>query len=132
GHLLQVDRPTELWHRPASRRVAEFLGYEAFVDPASVAGAVLAGSAVPLAEAGGSAAFAVGPGSLVLDDDGPLRGTVRGSGFRRGVVELSVDVAGVGTVTVVEPSRLRTGAELLTVGGVVRLRAEPGAVAVVG
>lgn len=31
GRLLQVAPPAELWRRPASRRVAEFLGYEAFV-----------------------------------------------------------------------------------------------------
>lgn len=31
GRLLQVAPPVELWRRPASRRVAEFLGYEAFV-----------------------------------------------------------------------------------------------------
>ena len=31
GRLLQVGTPADLWQRPADRRVAEFLGYEAFV-----------------------------------------------------------------------------------------------------
>ncbi|MBO1752901.1 ABC transporter ATP-binding protein [Actinotalea sp. BY-33] len=92
GHLLQVARPVDLWHRPASQRVAEFLGYEAFV-PAGV---------LPGVE--DDALVALGPGSLRLDPAGDLRGTVRSAGFRRGVVEVVVEVEGIGPVTVVEPS----------------------------
>ncbi|WP_250446673.1 ABC transporter ATP-binding protein [Actinotalea sp. C106] len=92
GHLLQVARPVDLWHRPASQRVAEFLGYEAFV-PAGV-----------LAGVEDDALVALGPGSLRLDPAGDLRGTVRSAGFRRGVVEIVVEVEGIGPVTVVEPS----------------------------
>lgn len=156
GRLLQVDPPAVLWHTPASRRVAEFLGYEAFVSlgsagsagsavsAGSTAGAALAAgvpAGVPAgrpagdseAPAPGSLELAVGPGSLELDEDGPLVGTVRSAGFRRGVIELDVAVDGVGQVTVVEPSRGRTGAaDLLRPGTVVRLRPNPGAVAVIG
>lgn len=147
GRLLQVDPPAVLWHTPASRRVAEFLGYEAFVSLGSAGSAVGAALAagvpagVPAGGAAGVAAgrpsggseLAVGPGSLELAEDGPLVGTVRAAGFRRGVIELDVVVDGVGQVTVVEPSRGRTGAaDLLRPGTVVRLRPAPGAVAVVG
>ena len=33
GRLLQLDTPEMLWRRPASREVAEFLGYEPFIAP---------------------------------------------------------------------------------------------------
>jgi len=144
GRLLQVAPPAELWHRPASRRVAEFLGYEAFVAVGSV-------PALDAVVDGGGSVLALGPGSLVLagrrraaraagtgpavgaDDDGAtLRGVVRSAGFRRGVVELVVDVERVGEVTVVEPSRAYAAGDLPGAGAVVRLRAEAGAIAVVG
>ncbi|WP_149205141.1 ABC transporter ATP-binding protein [Actinotalea subterranea] len=97
GRLLQVAAPAELWHRPASRRVAEFLGYEAFVGGSSRVGGLVGASSEAL--------LALGPGSLRREADGPLVGTVRSTGFRRGVTELVVDVEGLGEVTVVEPSR---------------------------
>src|SRR5690606_17794520 len=40
GRLLQVGDPAALWHRPASRRVAQFLGYEVFV-PVPVADGIV-------------------------------------------------------------------------------------------
>ncbi|KRC43096.1 hypothetical protein ASE15_02165 [Oerskovia sp. Root22] len=40
GRLLQVAAPEDLWRAPASRRVAEFLGYQAFVALGSVGGSV--------------------------------------------------------------------------------------------
>ncbi|MFE6233630.1 ABC transporter ATP-binding protein [Cellulosimicrobium sp. NPDC057862] len=80
GRLLQVAPPEDLWRAPASRRVAEFLGYQAFVPRG--AGTVLA----------------VGPRGLRLVTAGaPSSGdtwaaTVVGSVFRRGAVETTVDV----------------------------------------
>lgn len=100
GRLLQVAAPAELWRRPASQRVAEFLGYEAFVPVAAwgwLAGAP--GTAVV-----GTDVLAVGPGALVVADDGRLAGRVVASGFRRGVTETVVDVPGMGEVTVVDRS----------------------------
>ena len=41
GRLLQVDAPADLWVRPATREVASFLGYEAFVPLDSPAAAPL-------------------------------------------------------------------------------------------
>ncbi|GGC00529.1 ABC transporter ATP-binding protein [Cellulomonas carbonis] len=127
GHLLQVDPPAVLWHRPSSRRVAEFLGYEAFVAAGSPVGRALTGEAGAPAP---DALLAVGPGSLHRVPDG-VAATVRGAGFRRGVVELVVDVEGVGRVTVVEPSG-DPAAALPAVGTQVTVRADPHRVAVVG
>lgn len=126
GRLLQVDPPADLWHRPASRRVAEFLGYQAFVEvgqaPAAVREAVGVG-------AGGDGCLALGPGSLVPDDDGAVVGTVVAAGFRRGVTELDVDVPQVGRVTAVVPAT-RADGDAHRPGAQVRLRVEPAAVAV--
>jgi thiamine transport system ATP-binding protein len=137
ARLIQVARPAELWHRPASRRVAEFLGYEAFVP---VADAARLGVASAAADDGGYLAF--GPGSLVRAGDGPLTGSVVSAGFRRGVSELVVDVDGLGRVTVVEPSGVYLSAgpdgasvaaavALPAPGDRVELRAEPSAVALI-
>ena len=120
GKLLQVAEPRELWQRPVSRRVAEFLGYEAFVDVGALAGQVVA--------ADGCAVVGLGPGSVRRAADGPLTGTVVAAGFRRGVTEVEVDVAGVGVVTVVEPSSTHA-ADVPEPGTTVRLRVDPGAVA---
>src|SRR5450830_1327346 len=77
--------------------------------------------------------LALGPGSLVRDDDGALAGTAVSSGFRRGVVETVVDVDGVGEVTVVEPSGafLSVASALPGPGDRLRLRPDPAAIAVV-
>ncbi|WP_199423094.1 ABC transporter ATP-binding protein [Actinotalea solisilvae] len=160
GRLLQVAAPVVLWHRPASRRVAEFLGYEAFVGVDSAVGGALRAAGVgggvvggdPAADAPGGAAdgpggpadgpggragegagtFALGPGSLERADDGPLHGRVVSAGFGRGVTEVVVDVEGAGRVTVVEPSSLAAAASALPAPGTrVRLRPVPAAVVVV-
>jgi thiamine transport system ATP-binding protein len=144
GRLLQVDPPAHLWHHPASRRVAEFLGYEAFVPADAPEAAALLG-ALPAAVGPHPVLLALGPGSFHRADDvaprtavdaprpgvdAPLAGTVVSSGFRRGVVEAVVQVDGIGTVTVVEPSGPvdeppRPGSRLA-------LRPDPAAIAVVG
>lgn len=158
GHLLQVAPPAELWNRPASRRVAEFLGYEAFVDGGSpVAGELVpgfgaaAGTGAPQlvrTVAPGPGVLALGPGSLRRDEHGPITAEVVSAGFRRGVIELVVDVAGIGRLTVVEPSgayagepagqdagvtagRERPSTSLPAVGSRVRLVPDPAAIAVV-
>lgn len=129
GKLLQVDPPSRLWHRPASRRVATFLGYEAFVAADSPTGRALLGGG----RADEDRLLALGPGSLVRASSagGTLTGTVVQSGFRRGVVEMVVDVPDVGRLTVVEPS---TGLHLDAPdpGTTVALEARPDAIAVVG
>jgi thiamine transport system ATP-binding protein len=92
GHLLQVAAPAELWREPATRRVAEFLGYQAFVP-------VPPGWSSERAPqgAGLSAVVAVGPQGFVATADAPegrtsWAGTVVAAGLRRGVAEVTVDV----------------------------------------
>lgn len=138
GRLLQAAAPAELWHRPASRRVAEFLGYEAFVpvaDAPAVLVAAMAGAEPGAAGRAGEpgAVLALGPGSLVRSGDGGLTGRVVSAGFRRGLVESVVDVAGVGVVTLVEPSGgyAAAAAGLPVPGEAVRLRPDAAAIAVV-
>ena len=101
GRLLQVAPPEDLWRAPASRRVAQFLGYQAFVpldDPALVDLSAAAAGGRP---AGAPHLLAVGPRGLRVV--GPRRAggasglaerdaTVVGSVFRRGAVEVTVDV----------------------------------------
>jgi thiamine transport system ATP-binding protein len=145
GRLLQVAEPAELWQRPATRRVAEFLGYEAFVPLASPGAAALRRAVIEpvpdgswddeaAAHDGGSLALA--PGALLLAGDGVapapasreaepgLRGTVTGTGFQRGRVELTIEVVGVGHVTVHPSASTR-----LSIGSVVELTVDPAAVA---
>ncbi|MGA4778170.1 ABC transporter ATP-binding protein [Cellulosimicrobium sp. AB352] len=80
GRLLQVAPPEDLWRAPGSRRVAEFLGYQAFVPH------------------GPGNLLAVGPRGLRLTTEGvptsddAWGATVVGSVFRRGAVEVTVDV----------------------------------------
>lgn len=96
GRLLQVAAPEDLWRAPASRRVAEFLGYQAFVR------------ATEGGPAGDGALLAIGPTGLVLATPSPAgvserarggsdssagwAGTVVRSSFRRGRTEVTVDV----------------------------------------
>lgn len=108
ARLVQLAEPAALWRHPADRRVAEFLGFEAFVPAARwrwLHGAP--GTAIVGEE------LAIGPGALRLDEEGPLEGTVVSAGFRRGVTEVLVDL-GAGRVTVLghEPQMPAPGARV--------------------
>ncbi len=117
GRLLQVAPPQELWRAPASREVAEFLGYQAFVPD-------------------GDGWLAVAPAGLRVLDGAPGAATrgewaarVVGSTFRRGRVEVTVDTDLGGG-----PQRLvaLTGTvELPAVGARVVVGLDPGGTAVV-
>ncbi len=120
GRLLQVATPHALWTAPASRRVAAFLGYQAFVPmrpdlpwsagtrPAAAPAAEGSRAADPSRAADGSraadssraadgpgevATVAVGPRGFVVP--GPSHGwpgVVVATAFRRGTAEVTVDV----------------------------------------
>jgi len=143
GRLLQVAAPGALWARPASRRVAEFLGYEAFVDvpatgadaPAAVRALVDAARAagVALLPAGGvlalaAGAFVVAPGpspdALPGGAGGGVAGVVEVLRSRRGRTEVVVDVHGVGRVSALAPAGWTCAP-----GARVPLRVDPAAVA---
>ncbi|MBW0255882.1 ABC transporter ATP-binding protein [Cellulomonas sp. PS-H5] len=125
GRLLQVAAPETLWRRPASREVAEFLGYRTFLAAGDPAGD---GAALAVA-AGGWRVLSPAdpePGSAT-----PVRAAVVAERrTRRGRAEV---------VAVLEPEDARVTAAL-PAGGAgapepgdrVRVAAEEGAVAVVG
>ncbi|WP_456825657.1 ABC transporter ATP-binding protein [Cellulomonas sp. P5_E12] len=122
GRLLQVDEPASLWTRPATREVASFLGYEAFVPLDSPAAAPLRDA---LDVAPSSATLALAEGAFVVDRAGVAKGTVRGISSRRGRSEVRVEVDGIGVVTALGPVGGRW-----SVGDVVVLGVEPDALAV--
>ncbi|BDZ42407.1 ABC transporter [Paraoerskovia sediminicola] len=144
GRLLQVATPEDLWARPASRTVAEFLGYQAFVpadgpDPLGVgSGDGDGGNDRGLAGTGGTAGavLAVGPAGLLVSDDGTGPGGVPGevvtSRLRRGRVEVTV-LADLGegrrrlTALLADP-----GTDAPDDGATVRLRLDPRGCAPVG
>ncbi|WP_246854931.1 ABC transporter ATP-binding protein [Cellulomonas sp. Y8] len=126
GRLLQVDAPEALWRRPASREVAEFLGYRTFLGAAGDA----AGDGAALAVAAGGWRV-LGPADPDPGSATPVRAAVVAERrTRRGRAEL---------VAVLEPEDARVTAAL-PAGGAgapepgdrVRVAAEEGAVAVVG
>ncbi|MTG90587.1 ATP-binding cassette domain-containing protein [Cellulosimicrobium sp. BIT-GX5] len=109
GRLLQVASPEDLWRAPASRRVAEFLGYQAFVPAElSAAGRSLdRRGADNSAYDGSDELLAIGPrglrvvgtsgasdaqGGSASSGAGTWVATVVGSVFRRGAAEITVDV----------------------------------------
>ncbi|MFC4615790.1 ABC transporter ATP-binding protein [Cellulomonas algicola] len=140
GRILQVGTPADLWQRPADRRVAEFLGYEAFVPVSSAAAALLVRA---LGERGGTGraadredVVALAEGAFVVEripspgvvgaigEDG-LKGVVLAVTSRRGRSEVRVDVDGIGPVTALAPVGVQ-----LDHGSVVPLAVDPDALAV--
>lgn len=107
GRVLQVAPPEELWRAPSSLRVAEFLGYQAFLPLGDLSGReVTGGSTRPDAPRDGVLGIGprglrvVGPADVsgspvtgVTARPDTWRGTVVGSVFRRGATEVTVDVA---------------------------------------
>nr|WP_123372146.1 ABC transporter ATP-binding protein [Cellulomonas sp. PhB150] len=121
GVLLQVASPPDLWRRPASREVARFLGYEAFVPASSAAAAPLRDLVPP----GSGSVLALAEGAFVVDPVAPVaKGTVVGITSRRGRSEVRVDVPGIGPVTALGPVGARWAA-----GDVVGLGVDGDAVA---
>ncbi|MFZ1412720.1 MAG: ABC transporter ATP-binding protein, partial [Micropruina sp.] len=80
GGLLQLDRPDVLWRRPASRAVAEFIGYGPFVRP---------GVAQALGWDSASGLVGIGPVGLVPATTG-VELPVLEQHYRRGYVEIDV------------------------------------------
>jgi thiamine transport system ATP-binding protein len=107
GRLLQVDAPADLWRRPATRPVAEFLGYEAFVVAGSAAAAPLV-AALAAPDLRDDDVLALAEGAFVVRtaagaSSDAVKGEVRGVTSRRGRSEVRVDVEGIGTVTALAP-----------------------------
>lgn len=96
GRLLQIGTQDELWRRPVSRSVAEFLGYGPFLvsEPDGAGGdgggLVTTLGVVPAASPHeGEILVGIGPSGLVLDADG-AEVDVLDQHVRRGHVEIGV------------------------------------------
>ncbi|MHA7133810.1 ABC transporter ATP-binding protein [Oerskovia turbata] len=102
GRLVQVAAPEDLWRAPASRRVAEFLGYQAFVELSERArGRGHAGSDNFAFDGAGGALLAIGPTGLVLTGDVSERASGMahaGSDSQAGLGVLSERASGIGHV----------------------------------
>lgn len=124
GRLLQVATPEQLWRRPATREVAEFLGYRTFLDGE---------------HADSDGVLAVAPGGWrVLADAAPPGGparaaTVAGLRTRRGRLEVValLDPTGDGPGPEVAAA-LPAGVAVPEAGARVRVVPDEGAVARVG
>lgn len=107
GRIEQVGRPAELYRRPATRFVADFIG-EANLLPGRYAdGRVTVGSytfaASQEAVPAGAVTIVARPEGIALRPDGDgLPGTIRTASFMGMTTEYLVDTA-VGEVVVVEP-----------------------------
>lgn len=115
GRLLQIDTPSVLWRRPATREVAAFLGYGPFLAPADAAGLGLPGVAP-------GDVVGLGPRSLVPDAAGTVV-DVRSEHMRRGYVEVAVALPSGESAELRVPDRIGAGR--------MGVRLDPQAVAVV-
>lgn len=113
GRLLQRGTPDVLWRSPASREVARFLGFTAFVD---------ADEARQLGWSGrlpDGNVLGIGPRSLELADDGTAL-HVTSQGFALGEVEVGVRLPGGQLSTVTSPERIdATEVRVRLIGGAV-------------
>ena len=108
GRLEQLGTPTEVYHRPASPFVAEFVGLTNRL-PAMVSGgsADVLGVRLPLVDPSapdGPAVALVRPeavtpsGGVPDDEDGPLVGQVIATAFLGATSRITVDLGAAGTV----------------------------------
>ncbi len=118
GRIAQEGPSSEVWRAPATREVAEFIGYETFLS-----GGALAALAELSGCADGSGTLALRRGALRADPGGALRGVVRRAVTVSDAVHLDVDVDRVGAVAA------RADEPGLQPGDEVRLRVDPGATA---
>jgi ABC-type Fe3+/spermidine/putrescine transport system ATPase subunit len=97
GRIEQLGTPTEIYKRPASRFVADFIGDSNFFS-ANVTGdvATLAdGTRVPCTPGrSGAATLMVRPESIRLDPVGVLKGTVMHTSFLGSYVRVAVEIPG--------------------------------------
>ncbi len=114
GRLLQVAAPEDLWRVPASRRVAEFLGYQAFVALGSVGSSRSLGDSAADSEADSAADFEATRGADRLSEGG--RGLDRaGSDRSLAADSLSEGDRGMGRRGS-DNSAAAAGGELLAIG----------------
>ena len=81
GRLHQWDDAYSLYHRPATRFVADFIGHGVFA-PATLLGALTQGAALPDAAAASAYEVLLRADDIVHDDDAPLRAEILRKAFR--------------------------------------------------
>jgi spermidine/putrescine transport system ATP-binding protein len=111
GRIEQLGSPEEIYRRPTTRFVADFIGDSNFFDATVDSNvAVLAdGSRVPSAVGSGRATLMVRPESMRLDPDGPLRGNVVQTSFLGKHVRVAVETGAADAPVIValhDPSAL--------------------------
>ena len=133
GRVVQQGAPQDLYRRPSSRFVAEFMGrinlVSATVISGDASGCLLQTALGPLASAtpgmapGRAVHAGIRPESLRITADGPVRGTCRRSVYLGEMAQHEIETA-AGTLLVLEqdPGRASRAGETLT------LRAERDAV----
>ncbi len=108
GRIEQDGPPEEVYLRPASRFVAEFVG-QATLLPGEVAGGVprAEGIAWPVRPGApdGPCLLVLRPEELATDPDGPLRGTVERARFLGGVLRIVLRLASGTRLTADLPAR---------------------------
>jgi multiple sugar transport system ATP-binding protein len=125
GRIVQEGSPDEIYERPNSRYVADFIGSPSmnFIEGEIANGeggpAFRApGVAIPLAAetkaaAGRKAVLGVRPNDLAVSDDGPIRGTVILSETTGAEVQLHVDVDGHDVIALAPRSQRRRPGEAI-------------------
>jgi iron(III) transport system ATP-binding protein len=105
GRVEQLGSPHEIYARPASRFVADFIGKANFApatvvdrDALSVAGVRIAVTGLQDLKAGETVAAVIRPEALQLSHrgDGPFQGVVRRAMFLGNIAEYLVEVDGIG------------------------------------
>lgn len=123
GALVQDARPEDLWRAPADTFVSDFLGFSNRFEAVVAEGvADLGWTILPLSQPDGTYHVVLRPDALIMDESGPVTGTVTGSVFRGDHFLASVDV-GSTSLTVASPTKLGNGQQ-------VRLRLDPAGVLV--
>lgn len=99
GQLLQRAEPDVLWRSPASREVARFLGFTAFLTPREADELGWQG------QLDACHVLGIGPRSLELDPGG-IALPVLGQGFALGEVEVGVRLPGGQSATLTSPEKV--------------------------
>jgi iron(III) transport system ATP-binding protein len=119
GRIVQVGTPEEMYYRPVSRRVAEFVGATNFVDPGSRLGRAL------VKDHDGAREVLVRPELVALTIDDAGGGTVVGREFRGHDVFYRVDLGDGSSICSQRPSN-----EVVPLGARVRVELHDGPVKV--
>lgn len=113
GRLEQWDSPFNLYHRPASRFVADFIGKGCFLRATSLGGGAYATEAGVLQAAtdaghvrGALVELLLRPDDVVADEHGPLRGVVVSRAFMGAETLYSLRLDGGARVLSLFPSHL--------------------------